>query len=461
MEYVGRDGELRSLREWFGRSGARPALVWGRRRVGKTALIQRFAADLDRVVFHTGVGEPEPAELAALSRTVAVTFPSDLRDLATSPYRDWPDALDHLARLAETQPILLVLDEFPELTSGSKALPGMLRAFLDRTRDRTQLRILICGSAVRTMWSIQQERAPLYGRFDLAIHLHPFRPHEAAQMLPDLAPADRAMAYGIVGGMPLYLSWWRSDRSVADNLLNLAGNPGSPLLTEGRLIMLTEVGGGESSAATLYALAAGKTRHSEIQDAIGADPTRILDRLIEARLVQRTIPITENPQRSRRKIYRIADNFLAFYLGPLLRYRSEIERGHGSVVMPALVRKLDDHMGAAYEEAFRDHLWRRAEQGTLDSDIVAIGPWWQGDGQHQIDAVVLAEPENTRVPRMVGEAKWAKQVAAPRLLRQLAVKAAALTPDPDHLRYLVCARSEVTDAPPDVTTLTAADLFAP
>lgn len=460
MAFIGRGRELAALRDWWHRDSARPALVWGRRRVGKTALIQRFADELPRVVFHTGVGEPSEGELATLSRSVAAVLPADIRDLAATPYRDWQDALDHLARAAADEPLLLVLDEFPELMASTPALPGILRAFLDRTSGRTALRLLLCGSAVRTMWSIQQTRAPLYGRFDLALPVHPFRPHEAAMMLPELSPVDRARAYGIVGGMPLYLNWWRQEVSVTENIAHLACRPGSPLLTEGRLIMLTEVGA-EQSAATLYAIAAGKTRHREIEDVIHADPSRVLERLIEARLIERVIPVTEDPLRSRRRIYRISDNFLAFYLGPLLRYRSEIERGHGDNVLRALTKRLDEHMGPVYEEAFRDHLWRLAARGELGDDIVAVGPWWKTDGQDQIDAVVLAEPDRTRIPVLAGEAKWGLRIDARRIAARLRAKAVALTGTADDLRYAVCGREEIVNADPDLLTITAADIFSP
>ncbi|QSB15587.1 AAA family ATPase [Natronosporangium hydrolyticum] len=468
MAFVGREAELRALRDWWSGPVPRPALVWGRRRVGKTALIERFAAGLPRVVFHTGAGEPPAAELAQLSRAVARVFPDELRDLASNPYHDWHDALDHLARLASEEPVLLVLDEFPELISTSPALPGILRAFLDRSGHRTHLRLLVCGSAVRTMWSIQQTRAPLYGRFDLALPVYPFGPAEAAAMLPELTPAQRALVYGIVGGMPLYLTWWRQGESVAANLLRLAGRPGSPLLTEGRLIMHTEVGSGAQTAEVLHALAAGRSRHSEIQDVTGADPSRILDRLIEARLVERVLPVTDQPHRSRRRHYRIADNFLAFYLGPLLRHRSELERGQGETIMPAVVSALDDHLGSPWEEAFRDHLRRMARQGQLGESVVAVGPWWRADGGDEIDAVVMAEPGRTRVPVAVGEAKWSRRVDAVRVGKRLAPKAVSLTaqlgagaPDPAGLRHVVCAREEVTRADPDMLTVTAADIFDP
>jgi uncharacterized protein len=459
MPFVGRQAELVALADWWEHAADRPALVWGRRRVGKTALIERFASGLSRVVFHTGVGDPVQAELLRFSEAVTEAGLGGLRDLRVNPYRDWRDALDHLAGVAETEPVLLVLDEFPELLVGAPALPGTLRAFLDHTRDRTLLRILVCGSAVRTMWSIQETRAPLYGRFNLTLPVFPFRPHEAAQMLPRLSPEDRALVYGLVGGMPLYLSWWRQESSVGENLLRLIGGPGSPLLTEGRLIMDTEIGSDQANAA-LYAIASGATRYAEIQNVVGADPARALDRLLEARLIERISPAGENPAKSRRKAYRIADNFLSFYLGPVRRHRTEIERGHGRVVLSALERELDNLMGAPFEEAFRDCLWRKADDGSLGLlDVVEIGPWWDSTSQNEIDAVLFTQEELTRTPAGVGEAKWKRSVDGARIRSRLIAKAAAITAEVDRLTYIVCARSEVTRADNDMLVITAADIF--
>jgi AAA+ ATPase superfamily predicted ATPase len=258
----------------------------------------------------------------------------------------------------------------------------------------------------------------------------------------------------------LYLSWWDQNRSVAENLTELAGRAGAPLITEGQLVMATEVGSGEHTAAVLSAIAAGHTRNHEIQDAIGTDPTRTLDRLIELRIIERMLPVTEDGTRSRRRVYRITDNYLAFYLGPLSRFRAEIERGLGRSVIRSLVRRLDGHMGAVYEEAFREHLRRLANEGSLGDDIVAVGSWWKDDGQDQIDAVVLAEPDLTRIPVLVGECKWATDADGTRIKNKLIQKAARLTKNIDDLRYCVCARQQVHHADPQTLTITAADIFS-
>ena len=460
MGFVGRDAELAALEYWWESMPDRPALVWGRRRVGKTTLIERFAGALPRVVFHTGVGDPAPAELARLADGVGAAGLSGLRDLNVNPLRDWRDALDHLAQEAAGEPALLVLDEFPELLHGAPTLPGTLRAFLDHTRGRTKLRILICGSAVRTMWSIQETRAPLYGRFNLTLPVFPLRPREAAMMLPELTAEERAFVYGLVGGMPLYLGWWKQGATMGENLLNLAITPGSQLLTEGRLIMETEIGS-DQGGAVLYAIGSGTTKYSEIQDAVGFPPARAIERLQEARLINRVTPAGEDPDKSRRAIYRIADNFLAFYLGPLRKYRTAIERGRGQTVLPAIERGLDNLMGVPFEEAFRECLWEKVADGSLGiDDVVEIGPWWGSGGQDEIDAVLMAQPELTRLPVAVGEAKWTRSVNGGRLRARLTAKAAALTPDVDRLRYIVGARSAV-DIPvgSDTIVITAADIF--
>jgi hypothetical protein len=192
---------------------------------------------------------------------------------------------------------------------------------------------------------------------------------------------------------------------------------------------------------------------------VGTEPARALGRLVGARLVERVAPVTEDQEKSRRKVYRIADNFLAFYLGPVRKHRSEIERGYGQRVMMALEHELDDYMGAPYEEAFREYLWLQAGTGFLGDHVVAIGPWWRTGGQDQIDAVEIAQPELTRIPIAVGESKWGKSVSGPRLKAKLAAKAATLTDSVDRLQYSICVRSEVTRADPDTTVFTAADIF--
>lgn len=456
MPFVNRESELEQLESWWARRASGIAIVWGRRRVGKTALIQEFAGARP-TIFHTGSGRPAAAELAALSRAAAPLLTNGGRDLGARPFADWDDALETLAFAARERPLLLVLDELPALAETSPELPSLIRAAWDRFGAGTKLKLLLCGSAVRVMEAMQEERAPLYGRLDLAMLLHPFRPHEAARMLPSLSPTQRALVWGLVGGMPLYLRWWDQNASVRANLARLACTPGGQLLTEGQLVLATEGEGGELARQVLYAIAAGRTKFNEIEQAVRADPGRTLDRLVALRLIERLVPVTEDPRRTRRRIYRIADNFLAFWLGLLDRYRPEIERGLGESILPVLLDSVDDHMGGPWEDAFRDHLRKLAADGGLADGVVAVGPFWTAaTDPAEIDAVVLAGRHREAV--LLGEAKWGRRVDGSRLRTELERKSQALPRLGADPSYAVCARERVDNAD-EVLAITAADVF--
>ncbi|MFN2568864.1 MAG: ATP-binding protein [Candidatus Dormibacteria bacterium] len=456
MVFVNRVSELQALQAWWDRPGAGLGLVWGRRRVGKTALLAHFAEGR-RTVFHTASGRPVGDELRMLSLAATPALAGGLRDLAARPFTGWDDAFEALGLAAEQEPMLLVLDEFPELVDATPELPGVVRALWDRLRSRTNLKVIFAGSAVRSMEAIQVQRAPLYGRLDLSLLLHPFAPHEAALMLPRLRPADRALVWGLVGGVPLYLEWWDQRRTVADNLRELACTPGGRLLSEGDFLLATEGDLGDLGRRVLFAIAGGRTKHNEIADAIRADPTRALERLVRLRLIERLTPVTEDPRRTRRTLYRIADNFLNFWLGLLDRHRAEIDRGFQGGILATVVQGLDDHLGHPWEEAFRSHLRRLAAAGQFGDDVVAVGPFWNASQDPaEIDAVVLAGRSRSAV--LVGEAKWTPRVDGSRLRRELEGRALALPRRAAHCGYAICARDRVTN-PADLLRVTATDIF--
>lgn len=460
MAFVNRQQELRRLELWWqGASAGSLGVVWGRRRVGKTELLRYFASGRGGV-FHISARRPIADELRALSAEAAGVLDLPFRDLSARPFADWTDVFETLAAAAAAEPLLVVLDEFPELVEVAPELPSILRSVWDRVRSRTRLRLLLCGSAVRTMEAMQEQREPLYGRIDLALLIHPFRPHEAALMLPALSPSERARVWGIVGGVPQYLAWWDQGRSFEENLAALAGVPGGRLLAEGDLIMAVEGGSTDLAGQILYAIGAGRTKFSEIKDAVRTDPTRTLERLRSLRLIDRILPVTEDERSTRRRLYRIADNFLAFWLGVLARHRGQIDLGLGRTILPVISRELDDYYGPRWEEAFRLHLRRLADEGRLGEDIVAIGPFWAtangGADQNEIDAVALAGRDRAAV--LVGEAKWARRVDGPRIQWDLERKARALPRVRENLHYVVAAREDVQGSG-EFLAVTAADIF--
>jgi AAA+ ATPase superfamily predicted ATPase len=276
-------------------------------------------------------------------------------------------------------------------------------------------------------------------------------------MLPRLRPADRAVVWGLVGGVPLYLEWWDQAASLPKNLERLLCTPGGSLLTEGDFVLAREGGSGELARQVLYAVAGGRTKYNEIEQAVGTSPSRVIDNLIELRLLERVSPVTDTSRRTRRSSYRVADNFLSFWLGVVSRYRAEIDRGLGRTILRALLADLDDLMGPRWEESFRQHLRRIAARGELGDDVVAVGPYWS-DGRDavEIDAVVLAG--RRRRPVLVGEAKWARVVDGERVRRSLEGKLRSLPGAAGEIIYAACARERVT-ASTGLRAFTARHIF--
>jgi uncharacterized protein len=261
----------------------------------------------------------------------------------------------------------------------------------------------------------------------------------------------------VPSGSVKYLEWWDDTASLSDNLGRLVCTPGGALLNEGQLVLSTEGDQGHIAAQSLRSIALGRSRFGEIRDAVRTDPTRTLERLVALRLIERVVPVTEDERRTRRAVYRIADNFLAFWLRLVEPLRGAIDHGMGASVLPVLESSLDDFMGPRWEGAFRAHLRRLAAQNDLPKQqIVAIGPWWRDHPAVEIDAVALAGRH--RRPVLVGEAKWARKVDGRRVARVLAEKARALPDIADDYARVVCARVEV-EHHDGLDVVTSRDIF--
>lgn len=465
--FVNRTTELATLNEWHSRPGAGLGIVFGRRRVGKTWLLTKFAYD-KRVVRHTVRGRPLGEELRILSTAAHEILHLPRRSLIDRPFVSWDDVFEVLSIAAESSPLLFMLDEFPELMAVSSGIEEELRAVWDRVGvDSSNLKFLVCGSAERVMEALQQHEHAMFARADLRLRVLPFRPHEAALMLPGASASERAKAWGVCGGIPRYLALWEDGSSFRQNIDRLICNEQGLLVSEGELVLGDEdlVGhpGKRLPEQILRAVASGSTTYSAISGAVNsALPVRALRDLVDAHLLDRVMPVTAKNDSSKITYYRIADNFLAFWLECVEPHRSPIEQGLGATVGNVIVEAFDDYMGLRFESAFRDHLRRLASEGQLGDEIVGIGEWWRDQGAPiedpcQLDAVVLAG--RRRLPVIVGEAKWSKTANGSselgKMTRKLLESGLA---KPEDIAFYVCARESVTRSD-GLTGVTAADIF--
>lgn len=193
--FLDRVAELRALEQSWASPGANLTLVWGRRRAGKTRLLGRFLEGKP-AVFYGATQQATAAELAGFSQAAREGLaPSGTDLLAHDDFPSWQVAFEYLAERAAGDRLAVVLDEFPYLVESDPALPSVLQRFWDQRGRRSRLQLILCGSARSIMLKLQSENAPLFGRVDTRLHVRPFGYAEAGLFLPDIPPAERAIAY--------------------------------------------------------------------------------------------------------------------------------------------------------------------------------------------------------------------------------------------------------------------------
>jgi len=306
------------------------------------------------------------------------------------------------------------------------------------------------------MSELQTEQAPMFGRFDLRLHLRPFGFADSALFVPGLSSGEKALAYGILGGMPGYLARWDDRATTPANLRRLFADSSSPLVDEGEFVLSNELPEASGYFRILRSIAFGARTYGAIRRFADIDIQRQLDRLLSIGLVQKVVPVTEDVFRSKRAIYRIADNFLSFWFRFVYRARSDISRGLGREVVDRLiVPGLDDYMGEKWEEMCLGFVGDLAAAGKLPVGVTSVGPWWNRDHSVQVDIVGL---EGKRVC-LAGSVKWAR-TSGRRELLELKRAAESLPERIDDPSFALFAREAITgDVPGETLAFSADDLL--
>ena len=375
LPFLGRDRELSVLGEFADSRDAELFVLFGRRRVGKTELLQRFCQGRRAVYFHAAqVREKDNLRSfrAALAEGLGDAF------LESVELPDWESALTVAADRAGDERLVVVLDEFPYLCDANKGLPSLVQRFWDQRGKRSRLMLVLCGSQVSFMErEVLAERSPLFGRRTGQRRLEPLPPTEALGFFPDWDFDQALLAYGILGGMPAYLRRFRQDLTLTENLMREVLRPEGYLFDEVQYLLRTELQSPTTYNSILAAVARGSERVGDIALSVGVDsPTanKYLHVLRELRLVERVIPLTDpDPLRSRRGSYRIADRFLAFHFRHVQPHLSLIEAGRGDrvfeeFIQPDLPRLAEE----ARAEFMLEHLRTEAAE-LLGEEVAEVG----------------------------------------------------------------------------------------
>jgi AAA+ ATPase superfamily predicted ATPase len=435
QQLIGRDGELADLHSAWQRaqSGApQLAMVWGRRRVGKTFMLTHFAEGKRTVYFTATRQDSAERQLFRLTERIREQLGGAVDDLLAGPFRDWEAALRFLVRLAETEPLLVVIDEAPRLLSSQHDFADLVSAVWENRVRGQRLMLVLTGSAVSVMEQMLGAQGGLHRRAALECRLDPFSAPEARSFLPSIPAADFITAYSVCGGYPLHLDKWEEARSVEDNLRRLAYEPAGILVRDAMDILGEDLDWRGGYERVLTAIGYGARRRSRIAGRAQQRIDYTLERLRRAGYVRRVVPVgrtTADP------LYEIADTYLAFWFGVLRDDVDLIEGGQGGAVRRRTEQRLQQHIGRVFESACREHATRLVRDRLLPPDM-AIGRWWEHETA-EIDVLGLIGDKTA----LLGECRWQATPLTGRDLTELHRKTAHVPEPSEDLQLMFWTRS--------------------
>jgi AAA+ ATPase superfamily predicted ATPase len=323
---------------WKAGSSGRPqlAILWGRRRVGKTFLLSHFVQG-KRSVFFAATRQAEGVELRRFAEAIRRDLGDRAGDLAAGGFANWEVALRFVASLAEEAPLGIVLDEVPYLARSSPGFASIVQSVWDHLRRGTKLLLILTGSAVGTIEEMLGPGGALRGRPALQMRLDPLDPKQARLFLRKLTPAAFCEAYAACGGYPLHLKSWDQNLSTTRNLRRLAFTAGGLLLEDAAGILSEELPEKGGYQRVLGAIGRGRTRHSEISGEAEQRVDHPLDVLIRSGFVRKDLPL--GAPKGLRPTYALNDPYLAFWFRVLYAERTLIEGGQGRAVEKRTARR--------------------------------------------------------------------------------------------------------------------------
>ena len=405
--FIGREREITALDKLYNSNKFEFAVIYGRRRVGKTALINHFMDDKESIYF-MGVESNEKQNLENFSKSI-IEYSSGIE--AETSFLSFQAALEYVFKLSERKRLILVIDEYPYVARSSKSLASTLQLLIDKYKDTSKLMLILCGSSMSYMEDeVLAYKSPLYGRRTAQIKILPFSFNEACRYLKNYSDEDKALAYGIVGGTPQYLLQIDDRLSIEDNIKNTYLNPISFLYEEPTNLLKQEVREPAIYTAIITAIAVGASRMSDISNKVGEDSNicaNYLKSLINLGIIKKETPYGEKS--SRKSIYSIKDNMFRFWYRFVPGNNSIIMRGAADIVYKRIEPQLSEYMGAVFEEICKQYLWNLLLNGNSPVEFSELGRWWGNDPIEKKQTEIDIMGEQDKQTALFGECKWTNE----------------------------------------------------
>lgn len=382
--FYGREVQKKNLLDMIARNEQMISLIYGRRRIGKSELIKQSLRETDVLrIYYECKQTSERNNIDSLAELIGEAF-----GFPKPSFSDMEDLLNFLFKKSEEKKMILVFDEYPYLRENIKGLDSILQSIIDRYKDTSHMKFILCGSYVDTMKALLAKQNPLYGRVDLTIELKPMDYYESALFYDSFSEEDKVKLYSVFGGIPYYNRLIEADKSVRENIISLIASPGARLENEVSMYLNSEISKITNANEVFEALAKGFSKYKDILDQsnVSSAPTLVdvLDKLIKMDVVKKEAPI--NDENNKKKAgYFISDNLSLFYYKYIFRNISRL-----NIMNPEMFfNKYIDidfetkYVPKAFENICKQYLIRLNKDGRIEEPFEKIGKYYCDDPIHK------------------------------------------------------------------------------
>ncbi|WP_448863327.1 DUF234 domain-containing protein [Clostridium sp.] len=423
-KFVDREEEMMTLQSEYERPGSSLVILYGRRRVGKTALISEFIKGKN-ALFFLASEESEAQNRTAFKEKAADFTGNEL--LRQFDAKSWDILFQTIMQTPFQEKPIIVIDEFQYIGKSNPAFPSIFQRIWEEQLKGSSIMVILCGSLISMMESqTLSYSSPLYGRRTAQIRLKqiPFRYYH--EFFPDKSPRELVEYYSVTGGVPKYIELFsESDdiyHAIQKNILNRSGY----LYDEPHFLLQQEVSEIGNYFSVIRAIAAGNSKLSAISTVLevkSTSLTKYLKTLIDLDLLEREVPVTEeNPEKSKKGLYKIKDNYLRFWFAFIYPNMSFIESGNSAIVLNKIRKSMvSGHTAFVYEDVCREQMWKLNANGAWPFHFSKLGRWW--DSRNEIDIAAI-DPDGSNL--ILGECKFWQEPVGSNILYALEQKAAAV-----------------------------------
>lgn len=378
--FLGRKENIKTISNFFKSDKDAAALIYGRRRVGKTELIKHCLRETKTTsIYYECKETSEINNVKSLSEIIADTF-----GLPPLAFGTFEATLSFLYKKAAEKELIVVIDEYPYIRKVVAGLDSIIQSFIDNNKSASRLKLILCGSYVETMKSLLSENNPLFGRFDLVMNLKAMDYYESALFYKDFTDEDKVRLYSVFGGIPYYNRRIDSSKSVKQNIIDLIASSGSRFENEVQMHLKSEISKMQNAYEVFEALSKGFVRFKDIlsQSQVSSSPTLVdvLDKLINMDVVLKESPINDENNKKKAGYY-ISDQLTLFYFKYIYRNLSRLAVMDSEAFYDKFIEPdFEEHyVPQAFEQICRQFLTLKNRSGELTDSFEKIGKYWYDD----------------------------------------------------------------------------------